>query len=300
MTDNLQGQADDTPEITQAMIKAYDDYTHLTLDRRGFMEELTRLAGSGVAAAAIAPMLAASQAQAAMVEDADPRVSASVTSFPGSSGDMAGYLVRPADASGPLPAVLVIHENRGLNEHIRDIARRLALEGFMTLAVDFLSPLGGTPADEDKAREMIGQLDAAETTANAVAAARWLAARPDASGAVGAVGFCWGGGLVNQLAVHDPALDAGVAYYGRQPEAADVPRIHAALLLHYAGLDDRINAGIDAYRSALEAGGKDFTIHVYDGVNHAFNNDTSAARYNKPAADLAWSRTVAFFKAKLG
>lgn len=300
MTDNLQGKAAGTPGITQAMIKAYDDYTHLTLDRRRFMEELTRLAGSGAAAAAIAPLLAASQAQAAMVADGDPRISGSEVSFAGSSGEMQAYLVRPADASGPLPAVLVIHENRGLNEHIRDIARRLALEGFMTLAVDFLSPLGGTPADEDKAREMIGQLDGAETTANAVAAARWLSGRPDASGAVGAVGFCWGGALVNQLAVNDPDLDAGVAYYGRQPDAGDVPQIHAALLLHYAGRDDRINAGIDAYRSALEAGGKDFTIHVYDGVNHAFNNDTSAARYDKPAADLAWSRTVEFFKAKLG
>lgn len=300
MTDNPQGKAAGTPGITQAMIKAYDDYTHLTLDRRRFMEELTRLAGSGAAAAAIAPLLAASQAQAAMVADGDPRISGSEVSFAGSSGDMQAYMVRPADASGPLPAVLVIHENRGLNEHIRDIARRLALEGFMTLAVDFLSPLGGTPADEDKAREMIGQLDGAETAANAVAASRWLSGRPDASGAVGAVGFCWGGALVNQLAVNDPDLDAGVAYYGRQPEAGDVPQIQAALLLHYAGLDDRINAGIDAYRSALEAGGKDFTIHVYDGVNHAFNNDTSAARYDKPAADLAWRRTVEFFKAKLG
>ncbi|PWV99167.1 carboxymethylenebutenolidase [Hoeflea marina] len=300
MTDRSSSDHPAMPEITQQMIKAYDDYTHLTLDRRRFMEELTRLAGSGAAAAAIAPMLAASQAQAALVEDGDPRISASEASFPAPGGEMQAYLVRPADASGPLPAVLVIHENRGLNEHTRDIARRLALEGFMTLAVDFLSPVGGTPADEDKAREMIGQLDGARTTANAVAAARWMADRPDASGAVGAVGFCWGGGLVNQLAVHDPDLDAGVAYYGRQAEADDAAKIQAALLLHYAGLDERINAGIEAYRSALEAAGKDVTIHVYDGVNHAFNNDTSAARYNKPAADLAWSRTVEFLKAKLG
>jgi len=213
---------------------------------------------------------------------------------------MNGYLAMPAEASGPLPAVIVIHENRGLNEHIRDVARRLALEGFVALAVDFLTPIGGTPQDEDKAREMIGQLEGAETTANAAAARAWLAVHDKTNGKVGAVGFCWGGGLVNQLAVKDPDLGAGVAYYGMQPNAADVATIEAPLMLHYAGLDERINAGIEAYRAALEAAGKEFEIHVYDGVNHAFNNDTSAARYDKAAAELAWSRTVAFFKTHLG
>ena len=288
-----------TPSITQAMIKAYDDYTHLTLDRRGFMDKLTKLAGSGAAAAAIAPMLAASSAQAAIVPADDARLSTSEVTFPGADWEMSGYLVMPADASGPLPAVLVIHENRGLNDHIRDVARRLALDGFMAMAVDFLSPLGGTPGDEDKAREMIGQLEGGETIANAKAARAFLAENDKSNGNVGAVGFCWGGGLVNQLAVNDPDLGAGVAYYGRQASAEDVALIEAPLMLHYAGLDERINSGIDAYRAALEAADKDFEIHIYDGVNHAFNNDTSAARYDKGASDLAWSRTVAFFKDKL-
>jgi len=288
------------PGITQAMIDAYDEYTHLTLDRRRFMDRLTRLAGSSAAAAVIAPMLAANSARAAMVEADDARISGSDISFQGATGGMSGYLVMPAETAGDLPAVVVIHENRGLNEHIRDVARRLALEGFAALAVDFLSPFGGTPPDEDKARAMIGELDWAQTTANAAAAREFLAGHDGTSGKVGAVGFCWGGGLVNALAVADPGLNAGVAYYGRQPGAGEVAFIEAPLLLHYAGLDERINAGIDAYRAALEENGKEFEIHVYEGVNHAFNNDTSEARYDKDAADLAWSRTVAFFREKLG
>lgn len=288
------------PTITQAMIKAYDDYTHLTLDRRGFMDRLTRLAGSATAAAAIAPLLAASSAQAAIVAADDARLATSEVTFPGANWEMSGYLCLPKDASGPLPAVIVIHENRGLNEHIKDVARRMALEGFAALAVDFLSPLGGTPADEDKAREMIGQLEGGETVANAAAARAYLASHEAGNGKVGAVGFCWGGGLVNALATADPDLGAGVAYYGRQASAEAVPAIAAPLMLHYAGLDERINAGIDAYKAALEANGKTFELHIYDGVNHAFNNDTSAARYDKAAADLAWSRTVEFFKQHLG
>jgi len=289
----------DSPVITQAMIDAYDEYTHLTLDRRGFMDKLTRLAGSTAAAAAIAPLLAADKARAAIVAPDDGRVSVQDVSFSGQGGEVTGYLIRPAGVSDRLGAVLVIHENRGLNEHIRDVARRVALEGFMALAVDFLSPAGGTPADEDKAREMIGALVPAQTVANAVAAARYLATREDGNGKVGAVGFCWGGGLVNQLAAADPELNAGVAYYGRQGSAEDAAKVVAPLMLHYAGLDERINAGIDAYREALEKNGKEVTIHMYDGANHAFNNDTSAARYDKPAADLAWGRTIEFFKAKL-
>lgn len=287
------------PQITQAMIDAYDEYTHLTLDRRSFMEKLTRLAGSGAAAAAIAPMLSANQARAAIVAADDGRIQSEVVSFAGPNGKVTGYLVRPAAAAGKLPAIVVIHENRGLNEHIRDIARRLALEGFMAMAVDFLSPLGGTPDDEDKARDMIRSLDSAEVTVNAASAVSYLMGRQDCTGAVGAVGFCWGGGFVNELAVASSDLKAAVSYYGAQPDAASVPKIKAALLLHYAGLDNRINAGIDAYREALEANGKDFTIYVYDGVNHAFNNDTSAARYDKKAADLAWERTTGFFRQKL-
>ncbi|MBB4184088.1 dienelactone hydrolase family protein [Sinorhizobium terangae] len=287
------------PVITQAMIDAYDEYTHLTLDRRRFMETLTTLAGSAAAAAAIAPMLAANSAKAEMIADTDSRIKGEDITYPGADGDMKGYLVRPANASGKLPAVIVIHENRGLNPHIRDVARRMALEGFVALAPDFLSPDGGTPSDEDKAREMIGALDAGATADNAVATVTFLKGHEESTGNVGAIGFCWGGGLVNRLAVNSPDLKAGVAYYGAQPKAEDVPKIKAAMLLHYAGLDERINAGIEDYRKALTANGKDFTIYVYDGVNHAFNNDTSAARYDKAAADLAWGRTVEFLKAKL-
>jgi carboxymethylenebutenolidase len=287
------------PVITQAMIDAYDEYTHLTLDRRRFMERLTALAGTAAAAAAIAPMLAADSAKAEVIAETDERIKGEDITYPGADGEMKGYLVRPADASGKLPAVIVIHENRGLNPHIRDVARRMALEGFVALAPDFLSPEGGTPADEDKAREMISALDATETNENAVATVSFLKGHAESTGNVGAIGFCWGGGLVNRLAVNAPDLKAGVAYYGAQAKAEDVPKIKAALLLHYAGLDERINAGIEAYRKALTENGKDVTIHVYEGVNHAFNNDTSAARYNKEAADLAWQRTVEFLKTKL-
>lgn len=289
----------DTPPVTQAMIDAYDEYTHLTLDRRSLMRKLTALTGSGAAAAVILPLLSADKAAAAMVAPDDERISGETVSFKGATGDVSGYLVRPAGSEAQLPSILVIHENRGLNPHIQDIARRLALEGFIALAVDFLSPAGGTPQDEDKARSMIGELDSANTLANAVAAVDFLRGHGGSNGKVGAVGFCWGGGLANQLAVASPELAAAVAYYGRQADAARVPEIKASLLLHYAGLDERINAGIDAYKAALEQNGKDFTIHVYEGVNHAFNNDTSSARYDKAAADLAWGRTVAFFREKL-
>lgn len=289
----------DKPQITQAMIDAYDEYTHLTLDRRSFMERLTALAGSGVAAAAIAPLLAANSASAEMIAASDERLSAKDVVYGGSSGEMKGYLVRPKAVTGPLGSVIVIHENRGLNPHIRDVARRMALEGFIALAPDFLSPSGGTPDNEDQAREMIGKLDPAATVANAQESLQFLAGLDGANGKVGAIGFCWGGGLVNRFATKSRELKAGVAYYGAQPPAEDVPNIQAALMLHYAGLDERINAGIEAYRKALEANGKDVEIHIYDGVNHAFNNDTSAARYDKAAADLAWQRTVAFLKKNL-
>ncbi|AWM23767.1 Dienelactone hydrolase family [Sinorhizobium fredii CCBAU 25509] len=287
------------PVITQAMIDAYDEYTHLTLDRRRFMERLTALAGTAAAAAAIAPLLAANSAKAEMVAATDERIKGEDITYPGADGEMKGYLVKPANASGELPAVIVIHENRGLNPHIKDVARRVALDGFVALAPDFLSPDGGTPSDEDKAREMISALDAGVTSANAVATVTFLHGHAQSTGNVGAIGFCWGGGMVNRLAVNSPDLKAGVAYYGSQPKAEDVPKIKAAMLLHYAGLDERINAGIDAYRKALTENGKDATIYVYDGVNHAFNNDTSAARYDKAAAELAWGRTIEFLKTKL-
>jgi carboxymethylenebutenolidase len=287
------------PRITQGMINLYDEYTHLTLDRRRFMESLTKLAGSGAAAAVIAPMLAASSAQAAIVAADDARVKTSDVTYAGSSGEMKGYLAIPADAVGKLGAVIVIHENRGLNEHIKDVARRMALEGFVALAVDFLSPKGGTPTDEEAARKMIGELDGAATVADAVATVAFLKSHEAVNGKVGAMGFCWGGGMANSLAVAAPDLNGAVAYYGRQAAAADVPKIKSPLLLHYGGLDERINAGIPEFEAALKTAGTAYELHMYDGANHAFNNDTSEARYSKEAADLAWGRTVGFFKKNL-
>jgi carboxymethylenebutenolidase len=195
--------------------------------------------------------------------------------------------------------VLVIHENRGLNPHIKDVTRRMATEGFLALGLDYLSPIGGTPADEDKARDMIGTLKQPDILASSRAAVAFLEKHADSNGKVGAVGFCWGGAAVNNLAVGEPNLDAGVAYYGRQPPAESVANIKAPLLLHYAELDPGVNAGIAAYESALKAAGKTYELHMYPGANHAFNNDTNAARYDKKAADLAWSRTVAFLKKHL-
>jgi carboxymethylenebutenolidase len=285
--------------ISQEMIRLYDEYTHLTLDRRDFMSKLARLTGSAAAAAAVVPLLEANQARAAIVAEDDARLKTETVTYPGASGDMTGYMARPADATGKLPSVIVIHENRGLNPHIKDVVRRFGLEGFLALGPDFLSPLGGTPADEDQARDIIGKLDSAKTVADAVATVAYLKQHEASNGRVGAAGFCWGGGLVNQLAVNSPDLAAGVAYYGRVPDAQDVAKIKARILLHYAGLDERINEGIPEYRKALEAASIDHQIHVYEGANHAFNNDTSEARYNKEAADLAWSRTVEFLKGAL-
>jgi carboxymethylenebutenolidase len=228
----------------------------------------------------------------------DPRVAAASVSYPGKSGAVQGYLAKPSAGTG-FGAVLVIHENRGLNAHIEDVARRLAVAGFVALAPDLLSVAGGTPADEDKARDMIQKLDRATAVADAVAGVAWLRRQADADRKVGAVGFCWGGGIVNQLAVADPTLDAAVVYYGAQPDAADAAKIKAPMMLHYGGLDERIDAGIPAFRAALDKAGVSYEIYVYEGANHAFNNDTSPARYDANAAKLAWDRTIAFFTAKL-
>jgi carboxymethylenebutenolidase len=285
--------------MRQDIIDLYDDYTHARLDRRAFMDRLAVLAGGTAAASALLPLLRCNYAQAAIVAADDPRVVTEKITFPGASGEVKAYLARPADAGGKLPGVVVIHENRGLNPHIEDVARRVALEGFVALAPDFLSPSGGTPADEDQARTMIGELDPQQTIANAVAAVAYLGGLDTATGKVGAIGFCWGGGLANQVAVNSPEVGAVVAYYGRQPDAEEAAKIKAPLLLHYAGLDQRIDAGIEDYRKALEANEVDYTIYMYEGANHAFNNDTNAARYDKAAAELAWSRTIDFLKQHL-
>ncbi|MCX8101718.1 MAG: dienelactone hydrolase family protein [Geminicoccaceae bacterium] len=286
-------------KLDQPIIDLWDRFTHGELDRRRFMDELGRLAGSGAAATALLALLRNDYARAATIAPDDPRLVAERTNWPGPDGPMTGYLVRPADGTRR-PAVIVIHENRGLNPHIEDVARRLALEGFLVLAVDMLAREGGTPADEEKAREMIGKLDPELTARRLVSAVPFLAAHPFSTGKVGVVGFCWGGWMVGELAVRAPELAAGVVYYGRQPAPERVPAIRAALLLHYAGLDERINAGIPTFKAALEAHGKRFELYLYEGAQHAFNNDTNPARYDRAAAELAWSRTIAFLRRELG
>ncbi len=281
------------------MIDLHDDYQHGIIDRREFIRKLSLLAGSAAAANLLLPLLEYNPAQAQMmVAKDDPRLLTEKVEFPGASGPVRASLARPK-GSTRLSGVLVIHENRGLNPHIEDVARRLALEGFLALAPDALSPVGGTPADSDRAREMIGKLDSGETLKNYLAAVKYLKNHPSATGKVGVVGFCWGGAMANQLAVHSGDVAAVVPYYGRQPAADDVPRIKAPLLLHYAGQDSRVNQGIAAFEAALKAAGVTYRLYMYEGAQHAFNNDTNAARYNEAAARLAWRRTIDFFNEKL-
>ena len=282
--------------MDQAIIDLYDEYTHAPLKRRVFLARLARLAGGTAAASAILARLEPNYAKAALVEPDDPRLAVERLEFPGATGAVSAYVARPANASGPLPAIIVIHENRGLNRHIEDVTRRAALAGFLALAPDLLSPLGGTPDDPDRAREMIGQLDGGQAVRDVTAAIDALKGRPDASGRVGAVGFCWGGGIVGQLAVAaGDRLNAAVVFYGRTPDPEEVAKIQAPLLLHYAGLDERINAGVPAFQEALNSAGADYTLHMYEGVNHAFHNDSSTERYDAAAATLAWDRTIDFF-----
>jgi carboxymethylenebutenolidase len=284
--------------MDQKYIDLFDRYTHGQMKRREFLESLTLLAGSAAAASALLPALENNYARAEMVAENDTRILPETISYESTVGKVSGYLVKQKEfpkAGG----VIVISENRGLNPHIKDVARRLATEGFLTLAPDYLSTKGGTPSDEDKARELIGTLTPEETVAISRASLATLAARADCTGKVAAVGFCWGGGKLNELAVNEPALAAGVAYYGPQPKADQVASIKAPLLLHYGGLDERINAGIPAFEKALKDNGKQYEIYMYEGANHAFNNDTNAARYNKDAAELAWSRTVEFLRKNL-
>jgi carboxymethylenebutenolidase len=284
--------------VSQDIINLFDRFTHGGMDRRTFMQRLTLLAGGTAAASALLSVLENNYAHAEIVAADDSRLKAEDTSYPGPDGDINGYFVRPVEAA-KRGSVIVIHENRGLNPHIRDVARRVALEGYNALAVDMLSRDGGTPEDADKARDMIGALDPELNAQRLAAAVPFLAAHPEGNGKVGAVGFCWGGGIVNELAVRSPELNAGVAYYGRQVDAARVAAIKAPLLLQYAENDERINAGIADYEAALKANGKTYELFMYPGAQHAFNNDTNEARYNKEAAELAWGRTIEFFKKNL-
>ena len=284
--------------MDRRIIELYDEYDHAPLPRRVFLDRLAALAGGAAAAALILPLLEADRAAAAVVAPDDARIVAARVTYPGKSAEVAGYLARPA-ALGHAGGVIVIHENRGLNAHIEDIVRRLAVAGYLALAPDLLSALGGTPSDEDKARELIGKLDPDVATGDAMAAVDWLHRHENGNGKAGAIGFCWGGGVVGQVAVNDPTLDAAVVYYGRPPAAEDVAKITAPLLLNYAGLDQRLDALLPAYRAALDKAGVTYTLYVYDGADHAFNNDTSPERYNAAAAKLAWDRTLAFLAQNL-
>jgi carboxymethylenebutenolidase len=280
--------------MEKRFIHLYDEYIHGFINRRSFLDRLTVLAGSSAAAYALLPVLENDMARAETIAENDPRITAEMIDVPGFP-KLRGYLARPK-AAGKHPAILVIHETRGLNPHIKDVTRRFAADGYVALGLDYLSLLGGTPADQDAATKMFMDLKPDDVLAAGKAAIAYLKSRPDSTGKVGAVGFCWGGGAVNDLAVADPNLTAGVPYYGRQPAADKVAAIKAPLLLQYAGEDERINAGIPAYEAALKANNKTYELYRYEGAMHGFNNDTNQARYNKQAADLAWGRTMAWFK----
>ena len=284
--------------MDQKIIDLYDEYTHELLDRREFLRRLSILAGSTAAAIALLPLLENNDARAEIVPKDDPRLQTEYIKYPGATGDVRAYFARPK-GNEKLPGVVVIHENRGLVPHIEDVTRRVALEGFLAIAPDALSPLGGTPEDPEKAPALIRKLDAKSTTENYVAAVRYLKTHPASTGKVGVVGFCWGGAMANQVAVNSPDVLAVVPYYGRQPATEDVPKIKASLLLHYAGLDEGINKGIPAYEAALKKASVDYKMYMYEGAKHAFNNDTTPDRYNKEAAQLAWQRTISFLKEKL-
>jgi carboxymethylenebutenolidase len=277
----------------------FKDYREGRIDRRAFIKKLAILTGSTAAAIALVPVLEDNAAKASPFLQDDSDLVSEFIKYPGSTGDMIAYMSRPAESGKKFPAVVVIHENRGLVPHIQDVTRRMAKEGFLTLAPDALSPVGGTPDDTSNVRELFGRLKSEETTKNFVAAVKYLKTHPLSTGKVGCTGFCWGGGLTNQVAVNSPDLDAAVPYYGSQPAPEDVPKIKAPIMAHYAGNDERINAGIPAFEEALKKNNKEYQIFIYEGAGHAFNNDSNPERYNEQAAKLAWERTIGFFKEKL-
>jgi carboxymethylenebutenolidase len=293
------GDPNKTPVVTQEIIDLYDEYTHAPLQRRVFLTRLAGLAGGTAAAAAILPLIEVNYARAQMVAPTDARLDAGRINYPGASGAVKAYLAKPKSAAGRSGGVIVIHENRGLTPHIEDVARRAALEGFVALAPDLLSMHGGTPPGDDAAREAFSKIDRAMAVRDAVAAIAFLKGRPDSNGKVGAMGFCWGGGTVNRIAASAPDLTAAAVFYGDVPSAEDAKKIKAKLLLHYAGLDQRINSGVPAFEAALKEAGVTYEKHDYPGVNHAFHNEGAGERYNAEAARLAWQRTAAFFKANL-
>ena len=288
--------SDFPPEV----LKLFDGYVHGRITRRDFLDGAGKFAVGGFTAAAMLESLRPNYAFAQQVAKDDRRIKTEYVNYPSpqGSGTMRGYLARPANAIGELPGIVVIHENRGLNPYIEDVARRLAVDGFLAFAPDALTPVGGYPGNEEKAAQLFSQLDATKRTEDLAAAADYLKARPDCTGKIGVVGFCFGGTITNTIATRMPDLAAAVPFYGGQPSAQDAAKIKAPLLIHYAGNDDRINAGWPAYEAALKANGVKYEMFMYPGTQHGFHND-STPRYDEAAAKLAWSRTVAFFKANL-
>ena len=284
--------------MEQELIDLYKDYDMRLINRREFLAKMAVIAGSTAAASSLLMLLENDYALAEIILKDDPRIQSEYINYPGASGDIRANMVTPK-GEGKVPAVIVIHEIWGLNPHIEDVARRLGTEGFLAMAPDALSPVGGTPEDSRQAFNMVRQLDSETTVKNYVAAVKFLQSHPKSNGNVGVTGFCWGGGMANQVAVNSPDLKAAVPFYGNQPKADDVHKIKASLLLHYAENDERINSGIPAFEEALKNASVDYRIHMYEGTQHAFHNDTNAQRYHMEAAQLAWKRTIEFFKEKL-
>lgn len=283
--------------MNQKIVDLCDKYIKGLIDRREFLKRLAVLAGGTAAAVTFLPVVEKAYLLAEFVPEDDSRLEVQDITYPGETGDVRAHYARPKGEE-KLPGVIVIHENRGLNPHTRDVARRVALEGFLAVAPDALSPLGGTPEDSNEARSKMRELDSQETVKNFAAAVEYLKTHPQSTGKVGCMGFCWGGGVTNQVAVQSPDLKAAVPFYGRQPASEDVPKIKASLLLHYAGLDKRINAGIEAFEATLQEASVEYKIYMYEGARHAFFNDTGE-RYHEEASKLAWKRTIEFFNEKL-
>ncbi|MDB5129823.1 dienelactone hydrolase family protein [Mucilaginibacter sp.] len=287
-------------DVKQEVFDLYDDYAHNRVDRRGFLEKLSFYAVGGLTVPALMSFLTPDYKGNVQVTPDDPRLKSEYITYPSpkGGGTIKGLLSKPADAKKKLGGIIVVHENRGLNPYIEDVARRAALAGFISLAPDALTPLGGYPGNDDEGRTMQSKRDKGEMEEDFIAAYEYLKKHPDCNGKVGVVGFCFGGGIANMMAVRIPELAAAVPFYGSQPAAADVPKIKAPLMLHYASLDTRITEGWPAYEAALKANGKKYQAFIYENVNHGFHNNTTP-RYDKAAAELAWKRTIDFFGEQL-
>ncbi len=288
-------------DISQEVFDLYDDYAHSRIDRRQFIEKLSVYAVGGITVSALLSAIMPNYRDTLQIDPDDPGLNSDYITYVSSKGggEIRGLLSSPSGAEGKMPGIVVVHENRGLNPYIEDVGRRAALEGFLSLAPDALTPLGGYPGNDDEGRELQRQRDRDEMLEDFIAAYDYLKTYPLCTGKVGVVGFCFGGGISNMMAVRVPGLAAAVPFYGSQPPAESVPDINAPLLLHYAGLDQRVNAGWPEYEKALKENNKEYTVYFYDNVNHGFHND-STPRYDKQAAELAWKRTIDFFREKLG